>query len=312
MKIINLIFLSVALFGCASGKYVSGLRTPVTNQPNHYEGHITGVGGLSLLEQSWLPESKNTKAIVIIVHGLKDHSSRYADAAIKLSQNDYAVYAYDHRGHGDSEGQRVWVDSFDDYVADLETYYDYVKAKAPDKPIYLFGHSMGGAIVTTFALQQRRQLAGIILSAPALKVTDDVGAFLIGSTKVIGTIMPTLAVFELKDEKFSRDPEVVNAMKNDPLVIQGNGPAKTAKELLKAIAYINEHMHELNVPFICLHGKKDVITNPEGSKELYQKAVAKDRAIKLYADTYHDLLHEPNKDVILKDIINWLNFHSGK
>lgn len=302
--------LSLSLFGCASAKYVSGLRTPPTNQPNHQEGHFSGVGNLNLLEQSWLPESNNVKAIVIIVHGLKDHSSRYADVAIKLAQNDYAVYAYDHRGHGDSEGQRVWVDSFDDYVADLQTYYDYVRAKSPDKPIYLFGHSMGGAIVATFALEQRRPLAGIILSAPALKVTDDVGSFLIGTTKVIGTIFPTLAVFELKDEKFSRDPEVVNAMKNDPLVTQGNGPAKTAKELLKAIAYIGEHMAELNVPFICLHGKKDEITNPEGSRELYQKAVSKDRAIKLYADTYHDLLHEPNKDQILTDIINWLKFHT--
>lgn len=310
-KIIFILTFVVGLIGCSSSPYVKGLREkPLqTEAVSHHEGRINGVNNLSLFEQSWLPNKSSIKASIIIVHGLKDHSDRYTQVAEQLTKNGYAVYAYDLRGHGDSEGQRVWVDSFDQYIGDLEIIYDMVKKAQPNKPIYIFGHSMGGAIATTFALKNTRSIDGLILSAPALKAGEDINAFLIGVTKILGSILPSLAVLELKDESFSRDPYVVNAMKNDKLIYQGKGPARTAKELLKTLSYIEDHMTELNIPFLALHGGKDVLTNPEGSKDLYQKAKTPDKTLKIYPDTYHDLLHEPEKDQIFSDILAWLNIH---
>ena len=264
---------SLLSFSCATASYVKGLRPAVVSVSDaiHKESRFKGVEETSLFEQSWQPLKGKSKAVLIIVHGLKDHSDRYADVARKLSQNYYAIYSYDLRGHGDSEGRRVWTDSFDQYVSDLEIFYDLVKKAEPNKPIYLFGHSMGGAIVTTFALKKSRPVAGMLLSAPALKVGEDISGFLIGTTKVLGSIFPTMAVLQLDDKAFSRDPKVVNSIKEDPLVYHGKGPARTAKELLKAIATIQEKMSDVDVPFITLHGDKDVLTNPQGSRELFQK-----------------------------------------
>lgn len=315
MKKINL-SLSLALlvssslfFGCATASYEKGLRPiqPAVLDAIHREGRFIGDDKTSLFEQSWLPLSGPSKAIVILVHGLKDHSDRYAEVGRKLSQNGFGVYSYDLRGHAESEGQRVWTDSFDQYITDLEIFYDRVKQVEPNKPIFLFGHSMGGAIVTTFALKKSRPINGLVLSAPALKPGDDINGFLIFMTKILGTITPSLAVFELDDNKFSRDPKVVEAGKQDPLIYHGNGPARTAKELLKAIANIEEKMAEVTVPFIALHGDKDVITNPEGSRELFKTAKSTDKSIKIYAGLFHDLLHEPEKDRVYGDMVVWLN-----
>lgn len=302
--LISLAFLFV--FGCAVGPYVSGKRQ-VNHRKNHHETRFKGVEGLSLFSQSWLPENQKTKAVVIMVHGLKDHSDRYQWAAEQLNKNGYAVYSYDHRGHGDSEGQRVWVNNFDEYISDLETYYDLVKMQEPGKPIYIFGHSMGGAIVTLFSLKNSRPIKGMILSGPALKVGDDISGFLIGTTNMLGSILPSLAVMGLKDEAFSKDEKVVQQIKNDPLIYRGKGPARTAKELLKAIADIQNRMAEVNTPFLVLHGDKDVLTNPEGSRELYTKAKQKDKTLKIYPGVLHDLLHEPEKPIIMADMISWLN-----
>lgn len=315
MKKINLTFLLVSsafLIGCATTSYKSGLRQKPTSvgDTNHQEGRFVGAKNTNLFEQSWTPLKGSSKAVVIFVHGLKDHSSRYAEVATKLTQNGFGIYAYDLRGHGDSEGRRVWTDSFDDYITDLELFYDRVRQLEPNKPIFLFGHSMGGAIVTTFALKKSRPVAGLILSAPALKPGEDINGFLIGVTKVLGSITPSLAVLDLDDDKFSRDPKVVQEMKNDPLVYQGKGPARTAKELLKAIANIQEKMPEVTLPFITLHGTKDGLTNPDGSRELFKTAKSTDKSIRIYEGVYHDLLHEPEKDKVYSDILAWLNGHA--
>lgn len=306
--LIAIIFLAFVLPGCATAPYQKGLA-PVSSvkEKNHVTARFRR-GGINLFEQWWLPEggSAKSKAAVIFVHGLKDHSRRYAETAKRLAHKNYSVYAFDLRGHGDSEGQRVWVDSFDDYIKDLEVFYDLVAKKEPNKPIFIFGHSMGGAIVTIFAIKKIRPVAGIILSAPAIRPTEDVGFFTITSARIAGTLTPSLAVLKLEPEKFSRDQAVVKATKEDPLIYQENGPARTARELFGAMSYIQEHMHELNVPFIAMHGQKDYLTNYMGSTDLFQKARTKTKTIKLYPETYHDLLHEPEKDKIYEDILTWL------
>ena len=306
-KLLSFLTLLSALFflGCASDPYQKGLAPADTSKdPYHHQSHFKGVGGVNLYAQWWTPAGNNSKAVVIFVHGLKDHSRRYAETAEKLTAKNYSVYAFDLRGHGDSEGQRVWVDSFDDYVNDLQTYYDLVKKKEPNKPIYIFGHSMGGAIVTLFSLRHSRPVAGMILSGPALRL--DANGFTKFSAKMIGTIMPSLAILKLNEDDFSRDPKTVEATKADPLVYHPNGPAHTAKELFNATSEIQDHMMDVDTPFIILHGQKDLLTMYEGSTDLFQKARSKIKSLKLYPLSYHDLLHEPEKDKVFGDMLTWL------
>lgn len=309
----QVLVLSFLFLGCATSVNQPNTRLvapAVVDGVMHQQSHFFGVRQTNIFEQSWKFSRSESKAVVIMVHGLKDHSDRYAQTAEKLTKNAFSVYAFDLRGHGQSEGRRVWTDSFDDYVQDLEIFYDRVRQYEPGKPIFIFGHSMGGAIATTFALKKYRPIAGLILSAPALKPGEDINGFLIGVTKVLGSITPSLAVLELNDEKFSRDPLVIAESKKDPLIYHGNGPARTAKELLKALGQIEEKMPEVDVPFIVLHGDKDVITNPDGSRQLFAKAKATDKTIQIYEGLFHDLLHEPEKDRVYRDILAWLNNRS--
>jgi alpha-beta hydrolase superfamily lysophospholipase len=168
------------------------------------------------------------------------------------------------------------------------------------------GHSMGAAIATLYVLERKPDIRGLVLSAPALKPGADLSGALIAVTKVLGTIAPTLAVMDLDANLFSRDPKVVADMERDPLIYEGKGPARTAAELLRAMAAIGERMEEVTPPLLVLHGSADRITNPEGSKELVRRARSKDKTLIIYEGYYHDLLHEPPPRHPAADLRDWL------
>src|SRR6478735_7665524 len=128
--------------GCAAPEYVAGKRVapPAVAGVVHAEERFEGKGGVKLLSQSWRPAGE-PRAVLVVVHGLKDYSDRYAEFAAVLVQRGYAVHALDLRGHGDSEGARVWVDDFGDYLADLEVFLARVRTAEPGKKVFLFGHS---------------------------------------------------------------------------------------------------------------------------------------------------------------------------
>jgi alpha-beta hydrolase superfamily lysophospholipase len=274
---------------------------------SHEESTFEGIGGLKLFSQSWRPVGEEPRAVLIVVHGLRDHSSRYGELAEHLVGQGFAVYAFDLRGHGRSEGVRVHIDSFDEYLSDLGLFLDRVRQQEPGRPVFLFGHSMGGAIVTLFTLEKKPAIQGVVLSAPALKPGTDVSKALIVTTKVIGGVLPNLKVLELDPKQFSRDPAVVKENETDPLIFQEGGPARTASRLLSALNQISERMEELSTPVLVMHGTADTVTDPEGSKALAQRASSQDKTLKLYDGLFHDLLHEPEKAQVLSDVTQWLH-----
>ncbi len=304
MKILAAVFLCA---GCAGANYALKPRPVIAyaNTVKHGQGTFKGFNDLELYEQWWQPDSGEARAVLVIVHGLKDHSARYAEFADRLAQHGYAVHAFDLRGHGSSEGRRVFINSFDEYTADLDT--EVKRARQEGKPLFVLGHSMGGAIATDWVLTRKPALAGLLLSGAALKV--DISWFTSGTTRFLGTVFPLLAIFSLDLDKFSRDPSVVAQCKVDPLVDPGNGPARTARELLGAISFIGDHMEEVEVPLLAMHGGADVITPPEGSRELVKRARSADKTLKIYDGLYHDLLHEPEKEQVMNDISGWLDAH---
>jgi len=298
---------SVTVAGCSYAPAV-GVRLP--EQPltapadvEHKDGTFEGVHGTRLYEQSWRPRAE-PKAVVVIVHGLKDHSTRYKAFAERLAEQGFAVHAFDLRGHGRSEGVRVWVDAFDDYLGDLDMFVHRSQQAENGKPVLLFGHSMGGAIVALYTLTRKPKVAGIVLSGAAL--ATDVSA---GGPRFVAALAPAAGVFQLDLKQFSRDPAVVTAGLSDPLVYQGAASARTAVELLGAIGQIQERMGELSVPVLAMHGEADKVTPPDGSKQLIERAQSKDKTLKLYPNLVHDLLHEPEKDQVIADVVKWMNDH---
>jgi len=301
--------LSLFLWAIACGPPTLGFRpadaTDVPAGVVHDQSAFVARDNTGLYEQSWRPAQTSPRAILIVMHGLKDHSARYADFGVKLALAGWAVHAFDMRGHARSEGERVMVDRFDDYVGDLETFAERVRAREGDKPLFLLGHSMGGAIVALYALEGRRpQPRGIVLSAPALRA--NVGFLKKTGTKLVSALSPHAGVFNLDLDDFSRDPKVVEACKNDPLVYQGGAPAHTAKELLRALSRIDDEMENMTTPFFVMHGDADKVTDPQGSRDLYAGARATDKTLKIYPGLVHDLLHEPEKDQVMADVTAWM------
>lgn len=182
-----------------------------------------------------------------------------------------------------------------------------VRAAEPGKKIFLFGHSMGGAVVTLYTLTHVPKPAGRITSGGALK-TDEPSS-VTGPVKFLSVVAPKLAVFELKDENFSSDPAVVASMPNDPLIYDGKAPARTATEVIGAIELIREKSATLEVPVLAMHGTKDVVTPPAGSKDLIGAAKGTDKTLKNYDGFMHDLMHEPGRQQVMDDVGVWLDAH---
>lgn len=277
---------------------------------NHTEGMFQGSGGVRLFEQAWLP-SDSPRAVLVLVHGLRDHSSRYETIVRQLNEAGFAVYAFDLRGHGRSEGPRAFVRSFTEYVADLGTFVGRVRERQGKRPMFLLGHSMGGAIVTLFALSNPNTIQGFALSAPGLKVTDDVTPGRIRAVTFLAKIFPGAHIYRVANADFSRDPHVVEDMDRDPLIDQRPLPARLAVEFLGAMVQIQRRTRELTLPFLVMHGTGDRLTNPQGSRDLYQNASSSDKSLKLYDGLYHDLLHEPESARVCADLLDWLRSHAA-
>jgi alpha-beta hydrolase superfamily lysophospholipase len=208
------------------------------------------------------------------------------------------------RGHGRSEGRRASLDDFEVLVDDLAIFMARVRAREPDRPLFLLGHSVGGAVVTLFTLERRPPLAGLILLAPAQRV--DRPAILAAATPLTATLLPNFPAVDVPDEAFSRDPTTLADMAHDPLIYHPAGPARTAGGLLRALEYVWTHAQELEVPLLALHGTSDKATDPRGSVEIVRSARTTDRTLVLYRGLYHDLFREPERDQVMGDVIQWM------
>lgn len=269
---------------------------------------ITTPDGTQLLAYHWAATGE-TRGVFVIMHGLKDYASRYAELATQLATTGYSVYAFDLRGHGHSAGPRVAPDDWTDYVADLDRFLTTVEQREPGKPIFLFGHSMGGAIAARTAEIHQPKLAGLLLSGPALAI--DAGPLLIAATRMSGFLMPSFPALKLDNDDFSSVPGTGEAMSKDPLVSNPPAPARTAAGLVDGMRAIWADADQLTMPVIAMHGTSDKLTAPSGSRALIHRIPSSDKALQIFPGFYHDLLHEPKHAEVETVIHRWLDEHTG-
>jgi acylglycerol lipase len=261
--------------------------------------------GLTLHEKCWLPDEQ-PDAVLVVVHGVVEHCDRYAEMAETLSRHGVAVHAFDLRGHGRSDGARIWVKRFDRYVADLGIFVDRVAGRDPKTPLFVFGHSMGGAIAGLFAVERPDALAGLVLSAPALAVPDELFPFLRRLAAVGSVLFPRLRLVKMGGSRMSSDPDVVAQFQADPLVFHGRMPTRTGGEILQAGERLLQQSERLAMPLLIMHGTADVVTSPQSSREFHDRAPSTDKTLKLYDGLCHDLPREPGKEQIFADLAKWL------
>jgi acylglycerol lipase len=264
-----------------------------------------GTWGVQLFEARWKPKGK-ARACLVLVHGLKDYGARYGELASALAARGIATHATDLRGHGKSDGDRVWVRAFEDYLADLDISIERAREAYPGKPIFLFGHSMGGTIVTLYTITRKPDLQGLITSAGSLKPGAKLTPAKVREAKRLSRLAPRRRTMNLQDDLFSRDPAVVAGMATDRMMEDGAGPARTAAELIEARETLQPREGEVTAPLLVLHGSADKVCNPDGSREFVANASSKDKTLRIYKGFYHDLLHEPHHARVLSDIVGWV------
>ncbi|VAH94990.1 unnamed protein product [Triticum turgidum subsp. durum] len=268
--------------------------------------------GETLFTQSWWPHASSSvkpRALVLVMHGLNEHSGRYDHLAKRLNDMDVKVYGMDWTGHGGSDGLHGYVQSLDLAVQDMKMYLKKISAENPGVPCFCFGHSTGGGIILKAVLDPEVDalVNGIILTSPAVRVQP--------AHPVVAALAPVFALIAPRYQftgsskngpAVSRDPEALRVKYSDPLVFTGSIRVRTGYEILRLTAYLQQHLRRVTVPLLVLHGADDMVTDPEGSRRLHREASTPDKDIRLYDGLLHDLLIEPEKEVVLGDIVDWL------
>jgi alpha-beta hydrolase superfamily lysophospholipase len=273
-------------------------------------GSFGGVLGRRIFWRSWTPDDAPARAVVVLVHGLGEHSGRYDHVVGRLLGEDYAVHTLDHRGHGRSDGSRAFIEDMDNAVADVDTLVDRAVAAQPGVPMFMLGHSMGGLISLRYALAHQDRLAGLILSA-ALAQLDAVPKPLELVGRALSVIAPRAPLIAIDPALVSRDPAVVQAYRSDPLVHHGKVPARTAVQLADAVERFPSTVGAITVPTLILYGTADGLCPPAGSVMLDERIGAADKTVHAYDGLFHEILNEPERETVLDDIVGWLATRAG-
>lgn len=245
----------------------------------------------------------------ILFHGYAEYSDRYRSFIDMLSKDGFNVFAIDHHGHGRSDGARAYINNFNTLISDASSWFEELKIAYPDYNWYVFGHSMGGGVALDFTLNHQDEIEALVLTGPLIKLPENVPNFLRVIGHILSTITPKLPAIAVDFDLISRDPDVIRIYKEDPLIYSGNVRARTAIEMDKFSLRIQKRLSELTLPFWVGHGSLDRITDPDGSKKLYEIAASPDKTLKIYPGLFHEILNEPESQIVMYDISVWLSKH---
>lgn len=261
------------------------------------------VKGLRIAYRRWTPPGA-ARGMVVIVPGFNSHSGYYLWVADQLTELGLAVYAIDLRGRGQSDGERFYVQDFDEYLADVDGLVRIARGAHPGLPLFVLGHSAGGVVSCLYALAHQSELAGLICESFAFQVPAP--DFALAVLKGLAFVAPHAHVLRLKNEDFSRDPAVVDAMNADPLIAHETQPTQTVAEMVRADERLKDAFPAFTLPLLILHGTEDKATRPSGSQQFFDRAGSPDKSLKLYNGAYHDPLNDTDKSLVIGDIAAWL------
>jgi alpha-beta hydrolase superfamily lysophospholipase len=267
-----------------------------------HESWFEGSAG-RIYARNWEPEGQ-PKASLVLCHGVNSHGGQYIRAGETFARRGYAASALDLRGRGRSEGERFYAESVDDYVSDLSLAIDAARARHPDLPLFLLGHSAGGVTAVAYALDHQNRIDGLICESFAFRVFAP--NFALKLLEGASHFVPHAHVLKLKMEDFSRDPDWVAELLADPLTLDEVQPVATVAALARAGERFEREFGRITLPLLILHGTADKATRPDGSEQFHQAAGSADKTLKLYEGYYHDLLNDLGREQVFEDIDRWI------
>ncbi len=262
--------------------------------------------GLDIFGQKWESEDKPAKAVICLVHGFGEHSSRYEHVAQFFTDNNYAVIAYDHRGHGRSGGKRGHFVSYDEFMNDVENLVKQADSNFPNLPKIVYGHSMGGNVVANYAIKRNPKVAGIILSSPFFNTAFQPPSIKLAAGRLMRNWIPTFSLPSGLDvNAISRDKEVVKKYSADPMVFDSIS-SKMGIELIEFGQEAVQNAAKLTLPTLLFHGTADQLTSFDESKKFASNA-GKNVTFIEYKGLFHECHNEPEKAEVLQNMLKWCN-----
>jgi len=272
---------------------------------NHREYYWPSADGLMLYAQQWLPENK-PRAIINLVHGFKDHSGRYSAWAQKLTREGYGVVAVDLRGHGRSEGRRGYADRFDRYLQDVHVMCIRSRGLFVDIPHLLYGHSLGGNIVTNYLITENNLPAAAVITSPWFTLTFKPPLLTLSAAAILRYLLPGILVKSgLDPNGLSHDPKIVEAYLKDPLVHNRISPRlyfAIEKNGIKA----SRSIYKINIPLLVMHGSTDPITSCKQTRSFVMNA-GNLTTYKEWPGCFHELHNDNLAGEVFRFLVDWLN-----
>ncbi|MEM8561931.1 MAG: lysophospholipase [Pseudomonadota bacterium] len=275
------------------------------------EGSFVGYGDDPVYFRYWQPDEK-PKAVLLIVHGAGEHSGRYQYMATYFTDLGFAVAALDHPGHGKSAGEYGHINSLNDLVETVSKFHDQLIRDFTDIPFFIIGHSMGGLVTSLYLLKRQHDFAGCVLSGPAIRSEIEPGFMQFLTIRFLSALAPRTKVLQLDARGVSRDPKVVAEYEADPLVNHSKMSARMVYELFSGMERVQSQAPQISIPILIMHGEADLLTAPDGSRELYSAVTSKDKTLKMYPQLYHEIFNEPERMDVLFDLKHWLDERLAK
>ena len=300
----------------------------------HEEGRFAGVGDLQLYWQGWLPDAAHStprhrrraarcraarrrtadaaphdaapQAVLALVHGVGEHSGRYMNLVGPLVEGGYPVYSYDQRGHGRSPGPRVHIERWTDYRDDLRAFLGLVAQNAPDRPLVLYGHSMGSLVVLDYLLQRPGGLAGAIVSGVALQPAGVGKPYQAAMARVLSRVTPRLSVdLGIHADSLTGDDEGLRAATSDPY-LTSRATVRWGAESLATVRRITAGMAAIDLPLLVLHGGADPLNRLAGAQALIDAVPNPDKTLLVYPGVRHEPHNDRGHEQVAADVKEWL------
>ena len=271
------------------------------------EQRFDNAEGISIFYREWLPAAKETRGIVLILHGINEHGGRYRHVAEALTDAGFACYAIDHRGHGLSGGARGHIPDLQLAVADVSQLYDLIRARHPLLPPFIFAHSMGSLIGLGFVLGQPEGLRGIALSGTAIHGERMAPAWLVKLLLLAAKVMPKARLSPRgPSDVLTRDAGKLREFEEDPLVEKRRWRIGTSAAMVRMGREIRASAHTITTPLLALHGGADQLTPVSGARFLAENVASADVTLKIYPGLRHEVVNEIEREAVIADLRDWL------
>lgn len=259
--------------------------------------------GYQIFAREWQPES-SPRAVVLLVHGLGEHSGRYPHVADAFNQRGFLIFAPDLPGHGRSAGPRGHIRAYDDFLDLFDWLNQDLRQRYPDIPWFLYGHSMGGNLVLYYTLRRNPSAAGVIACSPGLRPARP-SPIPLGLGKVLQQILPSFRINNGLDlSGLSRDPRIIEAYRHDPLV-HPYISLRLGVGLISAGEWLLNFKGKFPLPLLLMQGTADRLVDPRATDQ-FAHHISGDVTYKTWEGFYHELHNEPEKDEVIAYALRWI------